>query len=56
MKHTVKKLWYKNFGIVLLNSINDAGATFEHNTNKVTILKKDKQMHSYPVKLKNGSC
>jgi len=52
MEHAIGKLQHKNFDMVVLNSMNDAGATFEYDTNKVTILKKDKQVHSYTVKSK----
>lgn len=33
-----KKLTSKNFDLIVLNSLNDAGAGFGHDTNKVTIL------------------
>lgn len=52
MKHAEDKLRRKNFDMVVLNSMNDAGATFEHDTNKVTILKKDSSIHRFPVKHK----
>jgi len=52
MKHAIEKLQHKNFDMVVLNSMNDAGATFEHETNKVTILKKGSSVHRFPVKHK----
>ncbi|MDQ3551461.1 MAG: phosphopantothenoylcysteine decarboxylase [Bacteroidota bacterium] len=52
MKHAIEKLQHKNFDMVVLNSMNDAGATFEHDTNKVTILKKNSSIHRFPVKHK----
>ena len=33
-----KKLAAKNFDLIVLNSLNDAGAGFGHDTNKVTII------------------
>lgn len=52
MKNAIDKLQRKNFDMVVLNSMNDDGATFEHDTNKVTILKKDCSIHRFPVKHK----
>jgi phosphopantothenoylcysteine decarboxylase/phosphopantothenate--cysteine ligase len=37
-----KKLDAKNFDLVVLNSLNDKGAGFGHETNKITILDKNK--------------
>lgn len=36
--NALKKLEAKNFDLIVLNSLNDAGAGFGHDTNKVTIL------------------
>lgn len=36
-----KKLEKKNFDFIVLNSLNDEGAGFRHDTNKITILNKD---------------
>src|SRR5205085_12136846 len=36
--HAIGKLRKKNFDMVVLNSMNDAHATFGHDTNKITIL------------------
>jgi len=52
MEHAEDKLQHKNFDMVLLNSMNDAGATFEHDTIKVTILKKNNSIHRFPIKHK----
>ncbi len=56
MKHGIEKLQHKNFDMVVLNSMNDAGATFEHDTNKVTILKKDSSIHRIPGQTQSRSC
>ena len=52
LKHTEEKLNCKNFDMVFLNSMNDAGATFEHDTNKVTMIQKDLAAKEFPVKSK----
>ncbi|GAB1397456.1 MAG TPA: bifunctional phosphopantothenoylcysteine decarboxylase/phosphopantothenate--cysteine ligase CoaBC [Saprospiraceae bacterium] len=41
-----KKIISKNFDLIVLNSLKDKGAGFQHDTNKITILTKDnKQLH-----------
>ncbi len=37
-KNALKKLESKNFDLIVLNSLKDPGATFGHDTNKVTIM------------------
>ncbi|MBO3272537.1 phosphopantothenoylcysteine decarboxylase [Hymenobacter defluvii] len=39
--HALEKLRRKNFDVVVLNSLRDAGAGFGHDTNKVTLLTAD---------------
>lgn len=46
------KLRCKNFDMVVLNSMNDAYATFEYDTNKVTMIQKDLAPKEFPVKNK----
>ena len=42
----LKKLHSKNADMIVLNSLNDAGAGFGHNTNKITIFdKKGNEFH-----------
>lgn len=36
--NALKKLQSKNFDLIILNSLNDAGAGFGHDTNKITIM------------------
>lgn len=36
--NALKKLQSKNFDLIVLNSLNDAGAGFGHDTNKITIM------------------
>lgn len=47
-----EKLQRKNFDFIVLNSLNDAGAGFRYDTNKITIIDKIKQTE-YPLKPKN---
>ncbi len=46
------KLERKNLDFIVLNSLNDAGAGFQHDTNKITIIDKDKATE-YPLKPKS---
>lgn len=48
-KEKIKK---KNFDLIVLNSLNDAGAGFKHATNKVSIISKDNKVDSYELKSK----
>ena len=43
------KLNRKNFNYIVLNSLNDKGAGFGHDTNKVTILGHDNLIHELPL-------
>jgi phosphopantothenoylcysteine decarboxylase/phosphopantothenate--cysteine ligase len=43
----------KNLDMIVLNSLNDAGAGFRHDTNRVTILDHQGEM-AYPVKSKQA--
>lgn len=52
LSHAIGKLNKKNFDMVVLNSMNDANATFGHDTNKVTIIKNDFTQTSYALKNK----
>ena len=47
----LKKLHSKNADMIVLNSLNDAGAGFGHNTNKITIF--DKAGNEYPFETKS---
>ncbi len=46
------KLEKKNFDLVILNSLNDSGAGFRHDTNKISIIERDK-ITIFELKLKN---
>lgn len=51
-KHAYEKLKRKNADMIVLNSLNDPGAGFGYDTNRVTILKKDGQELEFSTKLK----
>ncbi len=52
LKHAKEKLQKKNLDIIVLNSLNDEGAGFEIDTNKVTIIERSGKEHSYDKKPK----
>ena len=52
LSHAMGKLKKKNFDMVVLNSMNDANATFGYDTNKITIIKNDFTQTEYPLKNK----
>jgi len=47
------KLKKKNFDMIVLNSMNDAGAGFQHDTNKITIFDKHGKQSVFELKSKN---
>lgn len=49
--HAKEKLQKKNLDFIVLNSLQDDGAGFQHNTNKVTLIDKDGETH-FPLKSK----
>ena len=52
MKHAIGKLNRKNFDMVILNSMNDAHATFGFDTNKISIIHKDLTQKDFILKSK----
>jgi phosphopantothenoylcysteine decarboxylase / phosphopantothenate---cysteine ligase len=46
------KLEKKNFDLIVLNSLNDKGAGFGHDTNKITIMDRKQQVKSFELKNK----
>lgn len=50
--HALSKLQRKNFDLVVLNSLRDAGAGFRHDTNKITLLEADGRVTSFELKPK----
>ena len=52
IKNAKKKLKEKNLDIIVLNSLNDEGAAFGHDTNKVTIIDDNLKVNHYDLKPK----
>ena len=50
------KLQKKNADMIVLNSLNDTGAGFGHDTNKITIFEKGGQEIEFDTKSKDRSC
>ena len=51
LEHAKGKLERKSFDFIVLNSLNDKGAGFRHDTNKITIVDRE-QIVPYPLKSK----
>ncbi len=51
-ENAVSKLQKKNLDFVVLNSLQDAGAGFRTDTNKITILDRDGKEETFPLKQK----
>ena len=52
LQNAKEKIKKKNFDLIVLNSLNDAGAGFGHDTNKITILDKDSIVKDFKLKSK----
>jgi phosphopantothenoylcysteine decarboxylase/phosphopantothenate--cysteine ligase len=52
--NALHKLKTKNFDLIVLNSLNDEGAGFGHDTNKITIINGHQQAQSFPLKDKQA--
>lgn len=48
------KLEKKNFDLIVLNSLNDPGAGFDTNTNKITVLGKGNKLRKFELKSKTA--
>lgn len=51
-KNAKSKLERKNLDLIVLNSLNDTGAGFRHDTNKITILNREGYQFSFSLKSK----
>lgn len=47
------KLASKNLDLIVLNSLNDKGAGFAYDTNKITVIESDATVHQFELKSKN---
>ena len=52
MENALDKLRRKNFDYIVLNSLNDAGSGFAHDTNKITVIDKLENVSHYSLKSK----
>ncbi|GAB3227868.1 hypothetical protein GCM10027346_11720 [Hymenobacter seoulensis] len=52
LAHALDKLRRKNFDMVVLNSLRDAGAGFKHDTNKITLLEANGGLTTFDLKPK----
>lgn len=52
IKHATSKLHKKNLDLIILNSLNDEGAGFETDTNKISVISKDNNICHYKLKSK----
>lgn len=50
--NALKKIVKKNLDYIVLNSLNDPGAGFKYDTNKISILKRNGEKKDYPLKSK----
>lgn len=50
--NAIKKMEKKNLDFIVLNSLNDTGAGFQHDTNKISILSKNGEKEDFPLKSK----
>ena len=53
-QHAVDKLQKKNADMIVLNSLNDSGAGFGHDTNKITIFEKGGREFNFDTKSKTA--
>lgn len=51
-ENAIKKRKKKSLDLIVLNSLNDKGAGFAHNTNKITIIGKDNNIIKFELKSK----
>ena len=52
-KNALEKLHNKNMDLIVLNSLNDKGAGFAHDTNKIKIINRaDNQIREFSLKSK----
>jgi phosphopantothenoylcysteine decarboxylase / phosphopantothenate---cysteine ligase len=54
-QHALEKLQRKKADMIILNSLNDAGAGFGHDTNKITIFDKSGSEFNFDTKSKNAA-
>jgi phosphopantothenoylcysteine decarboxylase/phosphopantothenate--cysteine ligase len=53
LEHAKEKLQRKNLDMIVLNSLNDEGAGFGHDTNKISIIDSKHNIKEFPLKQKS---
>ena len=53
IENAIDKLKCKNLDMIVLNSLNNKGAGFQHNTNKITIIDKVRNISNFKLKEKS---
>ncbi|TAE91373.1 MAG: phosphopantothenoylcysteine decarboxylase, partial [Runella slithyformis] len=53
LENAAGKLKSKNLDLVVLNSLNDKGAGFAHDTNKITVIEANGTLHRFELKTKD---
>lgn len=53
VENATKKLKAKNFDFIVLNSLNDRGAGFGHDTNKISMINKSNKVKDFSLKSKH---
>ena len=54
LAHAQAKLQKKNFDLIVLNSLNDKGAGFQFNTNKITTVDRNNKITKFGLKSKTA--
>lgn len=52
IENAVKKLENKNFDYIVLNSLNEEGSGFQYETNKISIIDRNRQVEAFDMKSK----
>jgi phosphopantothenoylcysteine decarboxylase/phosphopantothenate--cysteine ligase len=55
LKNAKEKLLKKNLDIIVLNSLNEVGAGFGHDTNKITLIDRDNNIDKFELKSKEAA-
>lgn len=53
LENALGKLKSKNLDLIVLNSLNDKGAGFAHDTNKITVIEANGTVHAFDLKSKS---
>ena len=53
LEHALDKLLRKNLDYIIVNSLNDPGAGFAHDTNKISVIDKEKNVQHFSLKSKD---